>query len=108
MIFTGDTLFTCGCGRLFEGTAEQMFATMQKLRQLPPKPRFTSAMSTALRNIAFVEAQGFTPAELVEYRQEAKVCTTPTTVARELAINPFLRAESVEEFRRWRTARDTW
>jgi hydroxyacylglutathione hydrolase len=111
--FTGDTLFSGGCGRLFEGTAEQMFASLKKLAALPPETRVYFGHEYTLNNLAFIASRRASP-ELETY---AAVCraarssgqpTTPSTVAVELKINPFLNATSVEDFREWREARNHW
>jgi hydroxyacylglutathione hydrolase len=114
-VFCGDTLFSAGCGRLFEGTPDQMFATLERIRSLPMDVRIFFGHEYTLRNLDFVELHKGAPVEEVSnYRKlcESRVAngehTTPTTVATELAINPFLRSTSVEEFARWRELRNTF
>lgn len=78
-LFCGDTLFSCGCGRLFEGTPAQMLASLDALAALPGDTRVHCAHEYTLSNIQF-----------------ALACepTLPTTIAHECAVNPFLRADS--------------
>ena len=96
-LFCGDTLFACGCGRLFEGTAEQMYASLGKLRALPDDTKVYCGHEYTLANIGF--ARGVEPqnAALVarETRdrrlREAGKPTVPSTMREEKATNPFLR-----------------
>lgn len=113
VLFPGDTLFSCGCGRLFEGTAAQMHQSLQKLTALPPETKIYFGHEYTLRNIDFVLARAPTP-ELEAYRAEcvARIAagqpTTPSTVARERELNPFVRARDEAEFADWRRRRDQW
>ncbi len=99
-LFCGDTLFACGCGRLFEGTAAQMQASLAKLKALPPATMVFCAHEYTLGNIRFAEAVEPDNAELQQRkardaaRREKKIATVPFTIADELATNPFLRWES--------------
>ncbi|HEV3008617.1 MAG TPA: hydroxyacylglutathione hydrolase [Burkholderiales bacterium] len=96
-LFCGDTLFACGCGRLFEGTAEQMYTSLGKLRALPDDTKVYCGHEYTLANIGF--ARGVEPqnAALVarETRdrrlREAGKPTVPSTMREEKATNPFLR-----------------
>ena len=113
-VFPGDTLFSCGCGRLFEGTPEQMFASLAKLKALPPATQIYFGHEYTLRNIEFVIAEvGESPAlhEFKAQNESKKLAgqdTTPTSIDKELQVNPFLMAKSVDEFRKWRERRDLW
>jgi hydroxyacylglutathione hydrolase len=113
-LFAGDTLFSCGCGRLFEGTHEQMFASLAKIKALPPDTRLYFGHEYTLRNIDFVLSRGVRDEDLLNYKHESEErvrrCepTSPGTLALELRINPFLKAATVDEFRRWREARDLY
>jgi hydroxyacylglutathione hydrolase len=97
-VFTGDTLFVAGCGRLFEGTPQQMFTSLTgKLGKLPPETRVFCGHEYAYNNLRFalqVEPDNEairTKLELAtERRGEPMV---PSTIAEELATNPFLRCE---------------
>lgn len=97
MVFCGDTLFGCGCGRLFEGTAAQMFTSLTKLSQLPPSTQIYCAHEYTLDNIAFalkVEPHNsalLARAEIERNRIAHGQPTLPSNLALELATNPFLR-----------------
>lgn len=101
LLFCGDTLFAAGCGRLFEGTAAQLHASLQRLAALPAHTRVCCAHEYTLGNLRFALAvEPDNPA--VQQRQrdaaalrERGLPTLPSTLALELATNPFLRtAES--------------
>jgi hydroxyacylglutathione hydrolase len=102
LLFCGDTLFACGCGRLFEGTAEQMAGSLAKLARLPGATRVHCGHEYTLANIRFAEAVEPGNARLRErrIRDEAKRArgepTLPSTIADELATNPFLRCGEPE------------
>jgi len=96
-LFCGDTLFACGCGRLFEGTAEQMFASLGKLAALPDDTKVYCGHEYTLANIGFAKAvePGNAALELREARDrrlraEGKP-TLPSRLGEEKATNPFLR-----------------
>lgn len=97
VVFCGDTLFSGGCGRLFEGTPAQMHGSLSALAALPPDTRVYCAHEYTASNLRFALAVEPGNAALVAYAAEvaalraAGQATVPTTVARELAINPFLR-----------------
>jgi hydroxyacylglutathione hydrolase len=97
MVFCGDTLFACGCGRLFEGTAAQMVHSLGKLKSLPPATRAYCGHEYTLANIRFAEVVEPGNAALHERKareaakRERGQPTLPTTIADELATNPFLR-----------------
>ena len=96
-LFCGDTLFSCGCGRLFEGTAEQMYASLQKLLALPDDTRVYCGHEYTLANIGFarrVEPQNAALASRerdVQRLREAGQPTLPSRLGEERATNPFLR-----------------
>ncbi|MFZ9967354.1 MAG: hydroxyacylglutathione hydrolase [Steroidobacteraceae bacterium] len=100
MLFCGDTLFSGGCGRLFEGTAAQMLASLDALAALPPDTRVYCAHEYTLSNLRFALAVDPANARLVEWNQEAEALrqrdlpTLPTTLELELKVNPFLRVRS--------------
>lgn len=112
--FAGDTLFTLGCGRVFEGTMEQMWASMQKLAKLPPETTVYCGHEYTLSNGRFaVTAEPDNQAlkqRMIEIEQlrEAGKPTVPTTIAQELETNPFLRAETAQRFAEIRTAKDNF
>ncbi|HSO06042.1 MAG TPA: hydroxyacylglutathione hydrolase [Pelomicrobium sp.] len=98
-LFCGDTLFACGCGRLFEGTAAQMYRSLGKLASLPGDTQVFCAHEYTLSNIRFARAaDGGNPAlqqrEQLEAARRAKdEPTLPSSIGLELATNPFLRCE---------------
>jgi len=96
-LFCGDTLFACGCGRVFEGTPEQMYASLEKLRALPDSTRVYCGHEYTLANIGFARsvepgnaALGAREARDRKLRDAGKP-TLPTTLGQEKATNPFLR-----------------
>jgi hydroxyacylglutathione hydrolase len=95
--FVGDTLFAMGCGRLFEGDAAQMWASLSRLASLPPETTVYCAHEYTASNARFALSLDESPA--VQARAAAVFAarsrgeaTVPTTIAAELATNPFLRA----------------
>lgn len=110
--FVGDTLFAMGCGRLFEGTAEQMFNNMRALEALGDETAIYCAHEYTLSNGRFaltVEPDNTALAqrmeEVVALRDRGEP-TVPTTIALEKATNPFMRARSVAELAARRAAKD--
>lgn len=97
MIFCGDTLFSCGCGRVFEGSTEQMYHSIQKLVQLPDDTNVYCTHEYTLDNIRFAKMVDPDNKKLTEYEIYAKqlrlqnIPTLPTTLQLEKTINPFLR-----------------
>jgi len=102
MVFCGDTLFACGCGRLFEGTPPQMVDSLGKLARLAPATRVYCGHEYTLANIRFAEAVEPGNARLAERkaRESAKRArgepTLPSTIGEELETNPFLRCGEPE------------
>jgi len=100
-LFCGDTLFVMGCGRLFEGTPEQMWSSLQKLKALPPSTRIYCTHEYTSANGRFalsVEPDNHhTQQKMLEVqklRAENKP-TVPSTIEQERATNPFFRADSM-------------
>jgi hydroxyacylglutathione hydrolase len=97
MLFCGDTLFACGCGRVFEGTPQQLHASLEKLVALPDDTRVYCGHEYTLANIGFAKAVEPGNARLLEREQadaklrERDLPTLPSTIGREKATNPFLR-----------------
>jgi hydroxyacylglutathione hydrolase len=112
--FVGDTLFAMGCGRLFEGTAEQMHANLQRLAALPLETEVYCAHEYTLSNARFAVTVEPDNAELARRAAEVEAAravggaTVPTTIALERATNPFMRASSIEEFSERRRAKDVF
>jgi hydroxyacylglutathione hydrolase len=102
VLFCGDTLFTGGCGRLFEGTPAQMWASLSALAALPPETRVFCGHEYTLANLRFALAVEPRSAELDarNRRDQAKrdrgEPTVPSTIGEERATNPFLRAQVPE------------
>lgn len=96
-LFIGDTLFAMGCGRIFEGTATQMWASLQRLTALPPATLIYCAHEYSAANCRFALTQDRSPAvrrrcrQLFRDRADER-STVPTTIAAECETNPFLRA----------------
>jgi hydroxyacylglutathione hydrolase len=97
LLFCGDTLFAGGCGRLFEGTPAQMHASLQRLAALPPQTRVYCAHEYTLANLAFAAAVEPERAALREEISRVRALradgrpSVPSSIARELEFNPFLR-----------------
>ncbi len=97
LLFCGDTLFSGGCGRLFEGTPAQMLASLDKLAALPGSTRVCCTHEYTLANLRFALAAEPGNAELAAYQahclrlREQGLPTLPSTIAQEQLINPFLR-----------------
>ena len=110
--FVGDTLFAMGCGRLFEGTAAQMYDNMRKLEALGDATAIYCAHEYTLSNARFAvtiepdnAALQQRVSDVVAARERGEA-TVPTTIALERATNPFMRASSVEELAARRAAKD--
>ena len=112
--FVGDTLFAMGCGRLFEGTPQQMYRSLQRLAGLPSDAKLYPAHEYTLSNARFAVHADPHNAALeqrlrdVEALRSADTITLPTTVAQERETNPFVRATNVEEFARLRAEKDSF
>lgn len=114
VLLCADTLFTLGCGRVIEGTMDQMYGSLMKLAALPGDTLACSGHEYTLANLAFalavepdnaaLRAQG----EKFRALRAANKATVPTTIADERAANPFLRAGSVAEFTRRREAKNSF
>lgn len=113
-LFCGDTLFAMGCGRLFEGSAEQMHAALRRFAALPGETQVYCAHEYTLSNARY--ARHAEPAnrailerlEAVERARDAGEPTIPTTIALECATNPFLRAASAKQLAERRAAKDAF
>jgi hydroxyacylglutathione hydrolase len=114
MIFVGDTMFAMGCGRLFEGTAEQMYSNLQRIAALPGDVRIYCGHEYTLANARFAAEVEPTNAavaarlEQVAALREAGTITLPTTVAQERETNPFVRVSNWQEFADLRAAKDSF
>lgn len=99
VVFTGDLLFSGGCGRMFEGTAEQMFSSLQRVSELPDSTNVYCAHEYTQTNLVFAHHIEPKNTDLLRYIQSVSkirqqgLPTIPTTIGLEKAINPFLRCE---------------
>jgi len=123
-LFCGDTLFAAGCGRLFEGTPEMMWAAMQKLAALPDTMRVFCGHEYTESNLAFaahIEPDNLAVQWKLERVREVRAktapdwhdatsaeMTVPSTLAEERATNPFLRAADAAELGRRRSLKDSF
>ncbi|CAI8157157.1 hydroxyacylglutathione hydrolase [Pseudidiomarina mangrovi] len=111
-LFCGDTLFLAGCGRMFEGSPEQFHQSLRLFTELPAATSVYAAHEYSLANLRFAAAampdnQAVRDAQQrVQQLREQGLPSLPSRLADELAINPFLRAQSVAEFRRLREWKD--
>jgi hydroxyacylglutathione hydrolase len=112
--FVGDTLFAMGCGRLFEGTPQQMHNSLQRIVALPAQTRLYCAHEYTLANARFVaqaEPDNIAIAERlkqVEQMRDRGEITLPTSVAEERETNSFVRVSTWQEFAELRSAKDSF
>ncbi len=112
--FVGDTLFAMGCGRLFEGTADQMFDNMRKLEALADNTIIYCAHEYTQSNGRYALTAEPGNAALIARMNDVDAArlrgepTVPTTIALERATNPFMRAASVAELAERRAAKDSF
>ena len=96
-LFCGDTLFSAGCGRIFDGTSEQLFESLNKISTLPEKTQVYCAHEYTMANLAFSLTVDPTNEELINYYNYVKTLreknksSIPTSICIENKINPFLR-----------------
>ena len=99
-LFTGDTLFSLGCGRIFEGTYEQMFSSLEKIKKLPHKTKIYCGHEYTLQNSKFCIKYDKDNLELIKKINDIKIKlnnnqpTIPTTLEEELKSNIFLRSDN--------------
>lgn len=109
-VFTGDTLFGAGCGRLFEGTPADMFTSLRAFAELPETTRLWFGHEYTSSNLRFAAAvepdNQAVKTRAAEIDAFPAAFTTPTTVALERATNPFMRATSVQQLAERRAAKD--
>ncbi len=114
LLFSGDTLFAMGCGRLFEGTAADMFAALGKLKALPADTLVCCAHEYSLSNARFAVTVEPDNAALqarlkaVEAARAAAQPTVPFRLSEELETNPFVRADTIAELGARRSAKDAF
>lgn len=99
-LFCGDTLFSAGCGRVFDGTMEELHQSMLLFKKLPPETKIFCAHEYTLQNLRFaqtVEPQNSAITHLAQnLNKNSLECSLPSTLDRELCINPFLRTQTKE------------
>lgn len=111
-LFCGDTLFAAGCGRLFEGSAEQMWSSLQKLAQLPKATSIYCAHEYTLANLRFASHALPDNADIAQRLREVRELrergqmTLPCTIETELRSNPFLLCRNANEFAAMRKEKD--
>ena len=114
IVFTGDTLFSLGCGRIFEGTYEQMYNSLNKLKNLPLDTKVYCGHEYTLKNSLFCVQHDKNNKKLekkiIEINNKLKknLPTIPSTIGEELACNIFLRAKNLEDFSKLRDLKDNF
>ena len=113
-IFTGDTLFSLGCGRIFEGTYEQMFNSLKKIKELPKDTQIYCGHEYTLQNSKFCESNDPDNSNLKSKIEEIKEKikngnpTIPSILSDEMECNIFLKAKDVESFSKLRDLKDNF
>ena len=107
-LFCGDTLFACGCGKLFEGSYSEMFKSLSKISSLNPETKVYCAHEYTKKNIQFALTVDKENNQLIQRYNRLKhvEITIPSTLKEELETNPFLRAKTIEEFKLIRKRKD--
>ncbi len=114
VLFCGDTLFGGGCGRIFEGSPEEMFLALQRLSNLPETTQIYCAHEYTEENLLWASSLYPEDIKIKERLQEVKLIrksgnlTLPSNVKLEKATNLFLRAQNIEDFTRLRAHKDIW
>ena len=114
IIFTGDTLFSLGCGRIFEGTYEQMFNSLKKIKKLPKDTQIYCGHEYTLQNSKFCELNDPDNSNLKSKIEEIKEKiknghpTIPSILSDEMECNIFLKAKDVESFSKLRDLKDNF
>lgn len=109
-LFCGDTLFGCGCGKLFEGSYSQMHSSLKTLSKLPPSIKVYCAHEYTKKNIEFALTQDKDNQYLIDRKRNliGKDITLPSTLGEELKTNPFLRSKDVTQFKELRQRKDNF
>lgn len=114
ILFCGDTLFSAGCGRIFEGTAAQMYESLRKLASLPDQTRVCCAHEYTLSNLRFAMTVEPNNKDIISYADQCEKlraknkATLPSTLEIEMRINPFLRCKDLAEFAIRRERKNTF
>ena len=113
-VFTGDTLFSLGCGRIFEGTHSQMFSSLMKLKELPQNTKVYCGHEYTKQNSNFCIVHDENNENLkakikeIEIKLKNRIPTIPSTIKDELECNVFLRSHNVETFSKLRDLKDNF
>jgi hydroxyacylglutathione hydrolase len=113
-VFTGDTLFSLGCGKIFEGTYTQMFDSLMKLKELPKNTKVFCGHEYTLQNSKFCIVHDENNENLktkindIKIKLKTGLSTIPSTIKDELACNIFLRSNNVETFSKLRDLKDNF
>ena len=114
LVFTGDTLFSLGCGRIFEGSYEEMFESLNKIKLLPKETKIYCGHEYTLNNAKFCKKYDSENKDLqkkiekIEKLRENGIPTIPSTLKEELECNIFLRAKDVKTFSKLRDFKDNF
>ena len=114
IIFTGDTLFSLGCGRIFEGSYDDMFNSLSKLKKLSPETKIYFGHEYTLNNSIFCNKFDKNNSELkikiadIKKKLDKGMPTVPSTIKEELDCNIFLRAKNLKEFSKLRDLKDNF
>jgi len=113
-IFTGDTLFSLGCGKIFEGTYEQMFNSLKKIKALPKDTEIYCGHEYTLQNSNFCAAYDTNNLQLkniitkIKEKLENGLPTVPTILDEEIQCNIFLKAKDIQTFSKLRDLKDNF
>jgi hydroxyacylglutathione hydrolase len=113
-VFTGDTLFSLGCGRIFEGTYSQMFDSLMRLKELPKNTKVYCGHEYTKKNSDFCVAHDVNNQRLkakiqdIDVKLKNGLPTVPSTIKDELECNIFLRSNNVETFSKLRDLKDNF
>ena len=114
IVFTGDTLFSLGCGRIFEGTYKQMYDSLIKLKNLPRDTKIYCGHEYTLKNSMFCSKYDKDNKNLekkifeINDKLKKNLPTIPSTIGEELSCNIFLRAKNLEDFSKLRDLKDNF
>lgn len=112
VLFSGDTLFAAGCGRVFEGTHAQMYNSLKKLKALPKNTKVYCGHEYTVNNLKFVHRVAPDNQAILDRLEHTEILikkkqpTLPSTLQAEMATNLFLMASTLEEFSNLRDAKD--
>jgi len=109
-LFCGDTLFACGCGRIFEGTYNQMFKSLQKFKKLDADMKVFCAHEYTVKNIEFALTLNPTNKKLLHRLKSClnQEITLPSSLKEEFETNPFLLAKDINQFKEIRQQKDVF